>query len=286
MPAAIEQSAETPDQTPLSDAQIHDLLARVGRSQHRDDQALDTFERMEHVVARNGGANGPVVSDKTFRLVPTGSGNLRLLVRQDGQPVTADVYRRQLRDWENILEIAINPNDPREASSMAKQQRKWKDRARLIDAVPSVFVIHWQAREDRGGRILDQLLFEPNPNYQPRGDSTDWLAHARATVWIDAHAAQIARVDAYVIRDISIGGGILGKVYHGTHFMMEQAAVAEGIWEPTSLQYDIMGRKFLFAFELHQLTTTGRYRLIGAPDKALDVARDDLARCCEIPADP
>jgi hypothetical protein len=280
------QSAAAPDQTPLSDAQIRDLLARVGRNQHHDDEALDTFERLEHVVEREGGPNGPVASDKAFRVVPTGSGNLKLLVREHGQPVTADAYRRQLNDWEHVLEVAVNPNDPREVSVVAKQQRKLKDRARLIDAVSAAFVIRWQGRETRDGRVLEKLQFEPNPNYQPRGNSTDWLVHARATVWIDAQTAQIARVDAYIIRDISIGAGILGKVYHGTHFVMDQAPATEDIWEPTNLQYDISGRKFLFSFELHEVTTAGHYRLIGTPDKALAVVRENLARCCEIPADP
>lgn len=283
---ASGQSADAPDQTPLSDAQIRDLLARTGHNQHHDDETLDTFERIEHVVERNGGPNGVVTSDKTLRVVPTGSGNLRLLVRENGQPVTSDVYQRELHDWERVLEIAVNPNDPQEIGVVAKQQRKLKDRARLIDAVPGAFIIRWRGREVRDGRVLEELQLEPNPNYQPRGDSIDWLVHARATVWIDVQAAQIARVDATIIRDISIGGGILGKVYNGTRFVMDQAPAAEDIWEPTRLQYDITGRKFFFSFELHQLTTLGDYRLIGAPDKALAVVRADLAHCCEIPADP
>ncbi len=283
---ASGQSADAPDQTPLSDEQLRDLLAQTGRNQHHDDETLDTFERIEHVVERNGGPNGPIASDKTFRVVPTGSGHLSLLIRDNGQPVAADVYRRQLNDWEDILEIAIHADDPREIAVVAKQQRRWKDRAKFIDAVPGAFVIRWQGREVRDGRILERLQFEPNPNYQLHGDSIDWLVHARATVWIDAQAAQITRVDAYIIRDISIGGGILGKVYHGSHFVMDQAPAAGDIWEPTHFQYDITGRKFLFSSELHRVTTLGQYMHIGAPDKALAVVRADLAHCCEIPADP
>ncbi|MFZ0213646.1 MAG: hypothetical protein WBE20_13795 [Candidatus Acidiferrales bacterium] len=283
---AGNQSVSAPDQSPLSNTQIHDLLMRVGSNQHRDDATLDSFERVEHVVEREDGPDSPVTNDKTYRVVPTGSGNLRLLIRENGKPVSPDVYQRQLRDWERALEIAIHPDDPREVAVAAKQQRRLKDRAKLIDSVAGAFVVSWQGREVRDGRVLEKLRFEPNPNYQPHGDSTDWLVHARATVWIDAQSAQIARVEADIIRDISIGGGILGKVYHGTHFVMDQAQAASDIWEPTHYEYDISGRKFLFSFELHEVTTLSRYQFIGAPDKALVVARNNLARCCSFPADP
>lgn len=69
--AAQQQPTQpVPDQTALTSAQIQDLLNRVIANQHRNDVALDTFERLEHHVERNG-SNGRVAEDKLYRVVPT-----------------------------------------------------------------------------------------------------------------------------------------------------------------------------------------------------------------------
>ena len=278
---AAQQQLTQPasDQTALTPAEVQDLLSRVIANQHRNDVALDTFERLEHHVERNS-SNGRVTEDKLYRVVPTGSGNLKLLVKENGTPVSAAEYQHQLRDWERVLQVAIHPDDPREVAVVAKQKKKLKDRERLINTVSRAYVITWMGREVRDGRVLEKIQLNPNPAYQLRGDSTDWLVHARATIWVDASAIQLVRADANIVRDISIGGGILGKVYRGGHFIMEQAPVAPGIWEPSLYQYDISGRKFLFMFTFHEVTSLGHYRLIGSPSQALTVAQDDLSHCC------
>ncbi|MHB8541242.1 MAG: hypothetical protein ACYDCD_09925 [Candidatus Acidiferrales bacterium] len=283
-PQTSATALQVPDQTSLTPDQIHDLLSRVIANQHHNDAVLGTYERLEHHVERQGGPNGPVTVDKLYRVVPTGSGTLKLLTKVDGRRVPPGDYQRQLRDWERILEVAVHPDDPRQISVVAKQRKKLEDRERLIDSVSKAYVITWLGRELRDGRVVEKLQLNPDPAYQPHGDSTDWLVHARATIWVDPAAAQLVRANADIIRDISIGGGILGKVYHGGHFIMAEAPVAPGIWEPSLYQYDISGRKFLFTFQLHEVTSLSHYRLIGSPAQALAIARDDLAHCCSTAA--
>lgn len=283
--ATLTQSA-APDQTPLTDEQVHDLMVRTIANQHRDDAALDSFERIEYRVARANDSGGPVVDERTFRVVPTGSGTLRILMRQNGSPVPAALYQRQLRDWENILQVAVHPNDPREISVLAKQQKKRKERARFVDRVLTAYRFTWVSREIRDGRTLEKIQLDPNPNYQPHDDPSDLLTHARATVWIDPEASQLASVDATVIRAFNFGGGVLGKIYRGGRFHMDQAPVTPDIWEPSLYQYDISGRKFLFPFTMHEATSTTHYTFLGEPQKALEIVRNDLAHCCNLTADP
>lgn len=271
------QFVATPDQTPLTPADIHDLVARAIANQHRDDAALDTFERVEHHVERNGGSDGRITEDKTYRVVPTGSGNIKILVKDSSTPVSAANYQHDLNTWQSILNVAVHPDDPRQVSAVAKQQKKLKDRAHLVDAAFDAYNMTWLERDTLKGRAIEKLHFEPNPRYLQQGNMADWLVHARANVWIDAQAAEVVRVEAEIIRDISIGAGILGKVYKGGHFILEQAEAAPGIWEPTLYEYDLSGRKFLFPFKMRERTEASRYRFIGTPDKALAIARKDLS---------
>ena len=266
-----------PDQTPLTPGQVRDLVKRAIANQHRDDAALDCFERIERHIERSGGSNDRVTEDKSYRVVPTGSGNIKLLVKVADAPVSSAEYQRELAAWQAILSVAVHPDDPRQVAGVAKQQKRLKDRARLVDSALEAYNMSWLGREISDGRTLEKLRFEPNPNYVLKGNSSDWLVHARATVWIDAQAAEVVRIEAEIVRDISIGGGILGKVYKGGHFLLVQAEAAPGIWEPTLYEYDLAGRKFLFPFKMHEVTEANHYRYLGTPAEALAVARKDLS---------
>lgn len=286
---AADQSASSqaaaPDQTPLTAEQIRDLMARTIANQHRDDAMLDFFERTEHQTVHTD-SQGLASDERVFRVVPTGSGTLKLLINANGEPVSAALYQHQLHDWENILQVATHPDDPRQIAVAAKQKKRQKDRAWLVDSVLKAYQVTWLAREIRDGRVLEKLQLEPNPNYYSRDATAQLLTHARGTIWIDAQAAQVAFIDAAIIRDVSFGGGVLGKIYRGGRFHLEQAPAAPDLWEPTLYQYDISGRKFLFSFSMHEKITSSHYVFFDGPGSALIQAQNDLAHCCNLASDP
>lgn len=281
---ASSSQVATPDQTPLTPDQIRDLMARTIANQHRDDAMLDSFERTERQTVHATSEN-LASGERVFRVVPTGSGTLKLLINANGAPVSVALYQHQLRDWENILQVAIHSDDPRQIAVAAKQRKRQKDRAWLVDSVLKAYQVTWLAREIRDGRVLEKLQLEPDPNYHSHDATAQLLSHARATIWIDPQAAQVAFIDATLIRDVNFGGGVLGKIYHGGRFHLEQAPAAPDIWEPTLYQYDISGRKFLFSFTMHEKSTSSHYVLFDSPGSALIQAQNDLAHCCNLDSD-
>jgi len=268
-----------------SDAQIHALADRVIAAQHADDVALEEFERIEHHSVYSG-SNRRVTEEKTYRVVPTGTGTLKLLLKDGSSPVEPGVYRRELRDWEQVLEIAVNPNDPRQQAVYAKWQKRVKDRKDLVDAARHAFRATESAQEMRNDRLCDVLELEPNPSFSPHSTLENVFTGTRAKIWIDDASGHIVHGDADIIRDISFGGGIFGKLYRGGHFSLDNSEVAPGIWLPTRVQFDYSVRKFLFTFDTHEVTETARYRRVGKPAEALAVVRDELAHGAPIPAEP
>jgi len=105
----------------------------------------------------------------------------------------------------------------------------------------------------------------------------DILTRVTAKIWVDHDANQLSHGEAHVMRDISFGGGFLGKLYRGGVFSMDQREVAPGIWLPTRYQYDFTARKFLFMYEQHQYVEAREYRHIGPPKQALALAKNELA---------
>jgi hypothetical protein len=258
--------------------QIHSLLARALENQHRDDRALEEFERIERAIARKG-ENTEVVSDITERIVPSPTGNLKLKMTENGVAVPPETYRSELEFAVNALGLVMHPND-RYKEDLAKRDRRRRDHAELVDTTIHAFRVTWAGRETRadssGTRTLLKFLLEPDPDYKPINRFAVIFQHIHATLWVDEAQAQFARLEADIATDIPFAGGVAGKVYHGGHVLMVQEEVAPDIWLPTLYNYEVDGRKFLFAFGIHERTEVTRYRRVGPPAQAIEIVRNEL----------
>lgn len=264
--------------------QLHSLMARAVQNQHHNDLAIEEFDRVEHVVSRKLGEHTEVFIDRTDRILPSGTGIMRLQMTQGGSPVSPELRRRQLQYAVTALELAIHPNDHYN-QDLVKFEKRRRDRADLVDEAFKAFRITWAGRETRGGRTLAKLIFEPDPNYKPTTRFTNTFEHVRAVLWVDESQAQMVRLEGDIASDITFGGGIIGKVYHGGHFVMEQSEVSPGIWLPTLRTYDVDGRKFLFGFGIHERIEVTRYRHVGPPAQSIEIVRNELNELmAEMPA--
>lgn len=273
---AIAGTAPPRDDKPLSTQEMRALVERVAANQHLNDAALAEYERREHRTRHKEETDERAEEDKVFRVVPTGTGTLRLILEDRGRPVSRDYYWEQLRELEKTLVWALNPDEPKQRPRVQKWNRRVKERAETVDAVREAFVPTWLGRETRGGRQLLKLQLDPDPRFNATSRTTEMFAHLRAVIWVEPVSAQLVRVEAEVVRDIAVGGGVLGKVYRGGKFVMEQAEVADGVWLPMRIQYNFKGRKFVFGFEMHEVTETARYARIGPPQTALAAIRREL----------
>lgn len=261
-----------------SPEQIHSLIMKAIENQHRDDLALQEFERIEHTTARKG-ENAEIVTDLTERIVPSPTGNIKLKMAEKGVPVAPEDYRHELEFAVNALGLAIHPTD-RYKEDLAKFERRRHDHAELVDASTKAFLVTWAGRETRadsaGTRTLVKFLLDPDPNYKPINRFAASFQHIHATLWVDEASAQFARLEADIATDIPFAGGVAGKVYHGGHVVIVQEEVAPGIWLPILYNYNVDGRKFVFGFGIHERTEITRYRRVGPPPRAIEIIRNDL----------
>ncbi len=283
--AAGAAGAQTTDRA-LSPEAIRALVDRVIANQHRNDAALEEYERIERRLVRKNASDQTPAEDRTFRVIPAGTGTVRVQVEERGQPVDAEFYRRQLRSVEWALVWALNPGEHKQKQRVEKAARRSRERGELVDAVRDAFRFSWLGRETRNARTLVKLQLEPNPAFKPASRHTSFLTAVRATIWLDEAAGQLVRLEAELARDFSVGAGVLGKVYRGGRFVMEQAEVASGVWLPTSYEYNFTARKLLFGFEVHELTEVSHYHRIGPPQEALAAIRRELSGTATSRSDP
>jgi hypothetical protein len=210
-------------------------------------------------------------------VVPTGSGTMKLLLKAGGKSSDPADYRKQLQAWADVLSLMLKTEDPRTKTAVAKWQKRQQERVELVDASPQAFSLNWVGIETRNGRRCDVLDLQPNPNFHPHSILQEAISHVVAKIWIDHEADQMVRAEARLLKDVSFGGGILGKLYRGGVFSLEQAEVSPGLWLPSRYQYDFTARKFLFTFEEHQYIEASQYHWDGPPKQALAIAQNELA---------
>jgi hypothetical protein len=246
-------------------------------NQHANDQALELYQRIERHVDRSDGASERITGDKTYRVVPTGAGTQKVLLRDDDQAVDSASYGREMRALAEVLRTMADPNNPKARAALAKRQKRERDRVEFVDAMKEAFLPKWLSADTKNGRECYVFELDPNPDFHPHSMFENALSHVTARIWVDQESNQLVWGEAHVMSDISLGGGILGKVYRGSRISMAQEEVAPGIWLPIHYQYDFTGRKFLFAFQEHQTIDLSHYHRVGPPKEALAIIEGQLA---------
>lgn len=262
---------------PPSAAEMRERTEKLLANQHADDDALELYQRVERHVLRSGDPPDRIIDDKTYRVVPTGSGMQKILLRDADKPVDPATYNRGMHALAEVLRMMADPNDPKARAALAKRQKRERDRTEFLDAMKEAFLSKWLSVDTRNGRECDVVELDPNPNFHPHSMFQSALTHVTAKIWVDRESNQLVWGEAHVLSDISVGGGILGKVYRGSRISMEQEEIAPGIWLPTHYRYDFTGRKFLFSFQEHETIDVSHYHRVGTPKEALTLVEGELA---------
>src|SRR2546429_4200230 len=94
---AAAQSA-VPDTTPTIGPAKPDLFKRIIANQKKGEAALDLYERIERVETRKNPNDPKPSTVKISRVIPSGTGMVRISLGPDGKPTDSAAYRADLED--------------------------------------------------------------------------------------------------------------------------------------------------------------------------------------------
>jgi hypothetical protein len=115
-------------------------------------------------------------------------------------------------------------------------------------------------RTFRGQDVL-VFDFEGNPEYKPKNSPSAWCQQLAGVVWVDEKAHDVARLEAYFVKDVRFGGGLLANLQKGTSFVFEQAFLNNEVWLPTYEEAHIGARVLLLkGFKVNEVTRYSDYR--------------------------
>src|SRR5882724_6163441 len=157
------------------------------------------------------------------------------LVKKDGKELSAEDQKKENEKTRKRIEELQKREAKKEAKEeKARQAGKEEDKD---EPGIEVFLRACQFVNPRRERFrgLDVLVFdfEPNPDFKPRKLVEKIVQKLAGVVWIDEKAHQVARLEAYFVGDVKIGGGLLANLQKGTSFVFEQAFVNNEVWLPT-----------------------------------------------------
>jgi hypothetical protein len=194
---------------------------------HRDHYAYLSKERSD----RTGGHLW------TEKVVETNAGKVRMLLEEDGQPLSAD---RIAQERGRLAAIVADP-----AAFVKKSQATKDDEAharQMLQLAPRAFLFD----APRGEGEFLRIDFKPNPDYQTQSMEERVLHGMSGTMLVDPKMLRLHQIEGRLPQDVSIGFGLLATIRAGSSFSTTRDRLGEPDFKTTMLDTDINGKAIFF----------------------------------------
>ncbi|HET6935835.1 MAG TPA: hypothetical protein VFI72_13415 [Candidatus Angelobacter sp.] len=189
---------------------------------------------------------------ETREVIETAQGRADRVVAFDDEPLAPNQVARQVHRLSKLLK------DPHAVHDEIKdQQEETERRIRMMKVFPDAFLFEPAGEEDDGTRIF---RFRPNPKFSPHDRETQVYRGMQGKVWVDPQAERLTRIDGVLTKDVSFGWGVLGKLYKGGRYQIQQEQVSPGEWRITSLNLELRGRMLFNSFRVLREETDSEFR--------------------------
>lgn len=207
-----------------------DLVRAVIRNELKNSDAPDI--RWKYLLNKEAGGK-----QETREVVETRSGSLDRLVTIAGRPLTE---AEQRAEGDRIFRLSHSLEEQRK---LEESHRKDVEQCnQFLRMIPDAFVFE---SGGQGGGLI-QLIFKPNPQFQPPSREAK-IVHAMAgEIWIDSKQQRLVSIRAQIVNEVKFAGGLLGHLEKGGQFMLKRSEIAPGHWELTEMVVNLRGKVLLF----------------------------------------
>src|SRR5271157_1219337 len=212
------------------DMDPQELVRRAAKNEIKANDIHQYFIYRNRVESKNRSV--------TREELETPQGGLSSTIAINGQPLTPE---QRAKDNQKLAKFANDPDARRKQQESSREEDK-RD-ALMLTSLPDAF-LYTYAGTERGpnGNDIVRLTFKPNPNFNPPNHETRVYQGMAGDVLIDQKAMRIARIDGTLFKDVDFGWGILGKLYKGGKFFIEQRDVGGGRWETVRETLEFHGK--------------------------------------------
>ncbi|MFY9844018.1 MAG: hypothetical protein WCD02_03420 [Terriglobales bacterium] len=228
----------------------------------------DYFER----DAQQGGGT------KTYEeLMILGSPHEKL-VAVNGKPLSREQQAQEQRKLRDAIVDRQRESQRERGGRIAKYEKGRKRDHLMMEQLSKALDFRLLGEQTLGPYKVYVLKATPHSGYKPPNYETEVLTGMEGELWIDEKTFQWVKVEATVIRPVSIGG-FLAEVEPGTCFELEKTSMEGRIWVPKHFAIKSQAKVLFFFTRKSQADETyyGYYKAApvqaGVPDKRSVVER-------------
>jgi len=193
---------------------------------------------------------------ETRLVIETPEGRADRIVLFNDEPLSPDHQARQQHRLEKLL-------SDRDAvkSDLKDQKAETQHRIRMVKAFPKAFFFDFAGRE----KGLLRFDFRPDPEFSPKDREAQMYRGMEGTVWIEPEQERIVQIQGKLVKDVTFGWGIFGRLNKGGIYEIAQTQLSPGTWRITALNVDVKGRTFLVdTFRFLRKETSSRFQPVSS----------------------
>jgi len=226
-----QEQAEQFDSSPAALRQLVQRAVNNDLNSGKHFRNKETY-RLKKVTTR-GTQVKQVVETKTI--------SVSRLLEINGNHLTPE---QQQAEDDRLNRLANSPDDQRKKQKEEKQDDE--NATKIFKALPDAFIYKYEGTIQGSSGALVHMTFTPDPHWNPPTRELQVLVGMQGTLDIDKQEERIAKIEAHLFRDVDFGWGILGRLYKGGSFTVEQSKIDGQRWETTHMVLDITGKALLF----------------------------------------
>ena len=201
---------------------------------HEGDPAEHRFKYMYLSEERSERTGGHLWTE---RVVETERGKVRLLLAEDGKPLSAE---RQAAERAKLADIARHPDAFQKREQAMTNDEEHAEQ--MLALLHKAFLFDEPRTE---GSDL-KIGFRPDPAYQPKTMEEKVLHSMFGVVLVDERTKQLHRIEGKIPADVNLGYGLLGTIHAGSSFSTEHEMEQGGEWKDALVNTAIEGKAMLF----------------------------------------
>jgi hypothetical protein len=210
-----------------------ELVREAIQNQMKDDSHSHLFTWKERKYRGN--------TTQVEHLVDTPKGTVSRVVLIDDKPLNPVQQREEQERIRKML-------DPAQMRRKLKDQQEDDERTRkMLSTIPDAFDFMYLGEVSApDGHKFARIKFVPRPGFNPPSRESMVFTGMRGEMLVDETARRLAKIDGTLFKDVNFGWGILGRLYKGGRFFVEQAEVTPSHWDTTKMILHFDGKALFF----------------------------------------
>jgi len=173
------------------------------------------------------------------------------LIKHNGKPPSALEQK--------VQEVKLGKLKRETPAARAARLREEQENESFIREVPLGFDFRLIGEEAVNGRPAFVLQATPHPGYHPQGKYGKMFLGVEGKLWIDKQDLGWVKVDGQVVQPVSLGL-FLARVQPGSHIMMDQVRVGDGMWMPRRIEVRVKAKVlFVMSYDMDKVLTYSDY---------------------------